>query len=205
MDKANPLFIFVMLTFFLVFALVSCGNSKMANDKKKLEAEFKQYRLASQEKEKFTRTWEKTNRKLTELGAKPYVDKRGGGWTIDIAEDILFSIDSAKLNPNGEKLIGQIGEILNEFLKNETVKKTIRIVVGGHTDKETGTKEWNIVLSDQRAGNVGERLEEILKEKITVEKIGYGFRYPKKNARSTKEHRRITITIQPIAVDYLKK
>ncbi len=103
------------------------------------------------------------------------------------------------------KLIKKIGVIFEEFTQQSMVEKTIRIVVGGHTDKETGSKEHNLNLSDERAQNVANVLMRILhKKNITIEAIGYGYKYPKANAFTLAEHRRITITIQPIAVEYLK-
>jgi outer membrane protein OmpA-like peptidoglycan-associated protein len=206
-DALTVLVAIFLLVFVFTFndnKVLRADNEKLKVDNEKLSIDVEKYRLYNEEMISFTNAWERAARKLEELGAQPTTNLKSGGWKLDIAENILFALNSAELNQEGLDLINQIGKIFEEFTQNEMVEKTIRIVVGGHTDP-TGFKSLNLNLSDDRANNVAEILRKILKSKnITIESIGYGSRYPKKGGTSYDEQRRITITIQPIAVDYLK-
>lgn len=171
----------------------------------KMQGKLDDYALASKEIKQFSDAWRMAEKEFIKHEARPYVDLKSGGWRLEIAENILFNSESAVLSEDGINRIEQIGKILKGFIQSsELVKKTIRIVVGGHCDPR-GSKSFNLELSDNRANNVAERLKSTLKDtRVFIETIGYGYRYLKPNAKNYREHRRITITVQPIAVDYLK-
>jgi len=162
-------------------------------------------RIKNENSAKFVNAWEEAENKLAGLGAKPRTKIDHGGWQLEIAEDILFPINESRLNENGLALIKKIAAIIREFVsKSELVSKTIRIIVGGHTDI-SGPKWFNVVLSEERASAVYTILKgEINAPELQMEWIGYGFRYPKEGAKNAREHRRISITIQPIAVEYIR-
>ena len=184
--------------FLLLYIFTATRNSEM-------QQQLDRYAMASKEIKQFSDAWQAAEDKLRDMKANPYVDIKSGGWRLEIAEEILFDSESAELSKDGIDKIRKIGKILRDFIQtSDLVKKTIRIVVGGHCDP-SGYKSLNLNLSDDRANNVAKQLKAILQDtNVFIETIGYGSRYLKPNAGSYREHRRITITIQPIAVDYLK-
>jgi len=145
---------------------------------------------------------------LKQLGAQTEGSRRDGGWQISIADNILFKISSAEISPAGNKYINQIIAILNKFFEAEGIKNTARIVIGGHSDtsgnvrwSEEERKRYNLRLSQIRANNVANIFQREMPE-IWMEAIGYGEKYPKKNAIMRSENRRISIVIQLIAAEY---
>lgn len=199
-------YIDALTVFVAVFLLVVVFSvTKSRSEKQILEREREKYRLDNKEMVEFTKAWEKAQKKLTDLGAHPYVDMQNGGWKLEIAEKILFDIDQWELKPDGKNMLDKIRDILNEFIQSDVVNQSIRIVIGGHTDKETGKADWNLILSDRRADAVSNVLKQKLEKKVIIESVGFSFKFPKADAQKLEEHRRISITIQPIAVKYLNK
>ena len=140
--------------------------------------------------------------KLESLGAKPEPSFEKGGWILTIADSILFNFDSADITSDGNKFIGKVGNILNKLIPNSDIYNFFRVIVGGHADS-TGKEDYNLNLSDRRANNVAYFLRRKLPN-ISMEAIGYGEKFPKPNAITNKENRRITIILQPIATIYLE-
>lgn len=142
------------------------------------------------------------------LDAGVEASRQSGGWQISIADKILFGLSSANITESGNIYIGKVIQILKKFFEEENIKRTARIVIGGHSDPSgndkwsiEGRKRYNLRLSEIRANNVAS----IFQEKMPgtwMEAIGYGERYPKKDATSNSEHRRISIVIQLIAAEY---
>lgn len=134
-----------------------------------------------------------------------------GGWRITIADDILFSPNSAEVKTKGIKLIKKIAVILkNDFFINNEMIKSTRLIIGGHADttrhqtwNDVILEEKNLFLSTRRANSVAKLLRQDLPN-IIIEAIGYGHHKPKPGAKSNRENRRISIVLQPIAAEYFK-
>lgn len=146
---------------------------------------------------------------IRQLGAQSEGSRQAGGWRISIADNILFNISSAEISPAGNTYINQIVAILKKFFEEEDIKATARIVIGGHSDtsgnnkwSEEERKRYNLRLSEIRANNVANIFQHEMPD-MWMEAIGYGEKYPKKNASKRSENRRISIVIQLIAAEYL--
>lgn len=83
---------------------------------------------------------------------------------------VLFHVDSALIEPAGQRALGQAAEVLQEFPKTA-------VVVQGHTDA-TGTEEHNQRLSERRAGAVKNYLVAQGVDARRMAAIGYGEGYP---------------------------
>jgi outer membrane protein OmpA-like peptidoglycan-associated protein len=91
----------------------------------------------------------KTNLPLTKRPKKGDVELAGN--EIKIKKQIHFETDSAKISTDSTALLEEIADVLT---RNACVKQ---VEIQGHTDN-TGAKEHNKVLSDQRANAVREWL-----------------------------------------------
>lgn len=123
--------------------------------------------------------------KLLELKAK----KTERGYVIALG-NILFEVDKAKLSPGAKQNLLRLVEFLKEFPKRE-------VVVEGHTDS-TGSKAYNLKLSQRRADAVRDFL---VKHGIAPDRIvarGYGEAYPvapNDTAAGRQHNRRVEIVI----------
>lgn len=102
---------------------------------------------------------------LAELAAK----KTERGLIITLG-DVLFAIDQARLNADGNRMVRRLAVVLQQN-PNRTV------LVEGHTDS-TGTTQHNQVLSERRAMAVRDALLDlgVMREQVAVR--GYGEAYP---------------------------
>ncbi|MFW5960472.1 MAG: OmpA family protein, partial [Chitinivibrionales bacterium] len=120
-------------------------------------------------------------------------DARG---TIISMSDILFETGKAALTPKLETNLAKIAGILAVF-------KNSNVLIEGHTDN-TGSDEFNKVLSEKRAESVKEFMIEqgVAEKRLTAE--GYGFSRPVAD-NSTKEgrakNRRVDLIVQDIKPD----
>jgi len=170
--------------------------------------------IKDEKKEKYIISREQTFSKINSLlGDGTLIESLDeGGWEITLAEKILFDPNKADLSSNGKKLINEISTVLREyfFINNEMIKSN-KIIVGGHADASkhrswttVELEQYNLYLSLRRAYAVASVLRKNLPN-VNIEAIGYGHHKPKKYAKSESENRRITIVIQPIAVEYFIK
>jgi outer membrane protein OmpA-like peptidoglycan-associated protein len=90
---------------------------------------------------------------------------------IKIKKQILFETNSARINPASMPLVEEIADVMT---RNPHIK---RIEIQGHTDN-TGSKDNNKTLSEQRAGAVRDALVAlgIQNERLTA--VGYGQEKP---------------------------
>ena len=169
---------------------------------------LRNYELVDQRIAEFTKSWKVFKGEMEKIGARPYIDKESGGWKLEIVEDILFKVDSYELSEDSVNKLKKVSRLLKKFLNsNDKIKNSVRIVVGGHANR-TGPKDYNILLTTKRARSVGSILRSELKGLgIPIEEVGYGYKYLRKDLSNPKDrrHRRVTITIQPIAVKYLEE
>ena len=168
-------------------------------------------RTIDEKSEKLIESWKSVKKQLIELNAHPVIDNNHGGIRLTIAENILFSINSSEISPNGKKYIEQISEILSDFIQtNFNYKDAFRIIVGGHTDL-TGNDQINFPLSYQRAYNVSniikQKFESLKLDSKNIIAIGYGSKYLIDTLVSKPfdpRHRRVTIVIQLLSTEFIK-
>ncbi|GAA4352773.1 OmpA family protein [Angustibacter luteus] len=109
--------------------------------------------------------------------------------TVDLAADVLFATDSAKLSPRAASKIDAVG-------KDIAARGTGTVTVTGYTDS-TGSPAHNLVLSRQRADAVLAALKPVAGGDVTFEAAGRGEADPvatNATAQGRQENRRVTIT-----------
>lgn len=84
-----------------------------------------------------------------------------------------FKVDGKEPGSEEKESLIKIADIINRFAQNGTID------IVGHTDS-TGSYEYNLKLSRQRAENIAKLLKEYgLSPNIAIDKImGYGEKYP---------------------------
>lgn len=155
---------------------------------------------------KFEQAWENVIVALGSRGIQYETLFNDGGMKINISEKILFKLNSADISQQGYDHLGTLTGILDNFISDSEIRRTIRIIIGGYADT-TGNriwtvaqrKEFNLALSQRRAANVASELQKTFKD-IPMEAVGYGENAEKPTAQ---DNRRITLVIQPIAKDLL--
>ena len=91
--------------------------------------------------------------------------------TIDLAADVLFDFDSAKLLPGAHNALERVADVIRERAKG-----TVRIA--GHTDGK-GSPSYNQTLSERRAAEVRSWLTARVREKRTkLVVVGFGASKP---------------------------
>lgn len=118
--------------------------------------------------------------------------KRDARGTIISMSDILFDIGKATLSYELTISLAKIAGIL-------LVYRDSRIIIEGHTDN-TGSAEFNQILSEDRAYNVKEFLIELGVDEYRLSSTGYGFRRPDAS-NSTEEGRKINRRVDIIISD----
>lgn len=94
------------------------------------------------------------------------IERVGEGIKITFREGIQFALNSAELSETSKSNLRELAETLKKY--DDT-----NILIEGHTDI-TGTRKYNMVLSDKRAESVAAYLKElgVAGKRITTE--GYG-------------------------------
>lgn len=155
---------------------------------------------------KFEEAWENVIVALGSRGIQYETLFNDGGMKINISEKILFRVNSADISEQGYEHLKTLTGIINHFIADSEIRRTIRIIIGGYADT-TGNriwtvaqrKEFNLALSQRRAANVASELQKTFND-IPMEAVGYGENTEKPTPQ---DNRRITLVIQPIAKDLL--
>ena len=114
--------------------------------------------------------------------------KRDARGTIISMSDILFDVGKANLPCELKTSLAKVAGIL-------LVYRDSRIIIEGHTDN-TGSAEFNQILSEDRAYNVKEFLIELGVDEYRLSSTGYGFRKPiatNNTKEGRKQNRRVDI------------
>ena len=104
--------------------------------------------------------------------------------------DILFDVNEATLKPAAQVVIAKLVGIL-------LVMPDLNLRIEGHTDA-TGSSEYNLKLSKQRAESVRAFLDESGIEQSRMDSIGYGKERPMASNDTTEgrsKNRRVEIVI----------
>ncbi len=165
-------------------------SDKLKNLKNNLDAEKQKASELAAEAERLKKEAERKFSKLQSSLIKVSKDARG---TIISMSDILFETGKAALTPKLETNLAKIAGIL-------TVFKNSNVLIEGHTDN-TGSEEFNQVLSEKRAESVKKFLIEQGVAEERLKAVGYGFSRPVAD-NSTKEgrakNRRVDLIVQDI-------
>jgi len=129
-------------------------------------------------------------------GAK--IERIGEGIKITFDSGILFDIDKASLKAASKENLAKLASILQKYEDTD-------ILLEGHTDS-TGTEEYNLTLSKQRAQSVANYLAQLKVNPTRFTIMGYGESQPiatNYTAEGRQLNRRVDLGI--MANDKLKK
>jgi outer membrane protein OmpA-like peptidoglycan-associated protein len=98
------------------------------------------------------------------------VERVGEGIKITFGSDILFDVNSYTLKPETQRQLIEFAQTLNKYEDTD-------IRIEGHADA-TGSDDYNLKLSRQRANAVGSFLEQQGVKSARVDEIGYGEAQP---------------------------
>lgn len=113
--------------------------------------------------------------------------------SVDIAADVLFAVDEAKLTPKARDLLRSAAKEITEQ------KATGRVTITGHTDSD-GSQSHNLDLSTRRAQAAAKELRPLLPDGLEVTVDGKGESEPiasNETASGKQQNRRVTVTFTP--------
>ena len=120
------------------------------------------------------------------------VAREGNLVVLTIGQGLLFSAGSSEVNPSSRTVLTDIAKVLKRY-------PSTRIDIGGFTDA-TGTRGFNMRLSQERADAVASLLMTEGVEPTRITAKGYGQEFPKvPTAEGVPEprNRRVEITLVP--------
>lgn len=97
-------------------------------------------------------------------GAK--VERIGEGIKITFDSGLLFDVDKYDLRPQSRENLKKLAAILNKY-------PDTNIIIEGHTDS-TGSREYNLTLSERRARAVAHYLAQLGVSSARFSVMGYG-------------------------------
>lgn len=121
------------------------------------------------------------------------VSRSGDMITLNMPGNITFETGSADLNANFFGVLDSVSLVLKEY--NKTI-----IDVAGHTDA-VGSDQTNLVLSQRRAGTVGQYLRSKGVQDQRIATTGYGKSNPIGNNATDQgraQNRRVELTLTPL-------
>ena len=126
------------------------------------------------------------------------VNRVAEGIQLTFKSSLLFDIDKATLRPESQISLTDLAEIFNEYPDTD-------ILIEGHTDS-TGSDEYNLTLSRQRAQSVANYLAQknVFPTRFTI--MGYGESQPiatNDTVQGRAQNRRVELGI--VANDKLKE
>ena len=133
----------------------------------------------------------KLRAQLADTGVE--VQRVGNNITLDMPGGVTFATNSSDINANFYPVLDKVAATLGEF--NQTI-----IEVAGHTDS-TGSRAYNMALSERRAGSVVGYLTSrgVARERMIA--VGAGPDHPvdtNETAEGRAQNRRVEITIVPV-------
>jgi outer membrane protein OmpA-like peptidoglycan-associated protein len=126
------------------------------------------------------------------------VERIGEGIKVTFDSGILFEVNEAQLQPEAQANLDQLATILNKYDDTE-------ILIEGHTDA-TGSDEYNLELSRNRAQSVSNYLAGLGVDATRFTIMGYGESQPvadNSSIEGRRANRRVDLAI--MANDDLKK
>ncbi len=126
------------------------------------------------------------------------IERVGEGIKVTFDSGILFEVNKATLQPASQANLEQLATILNKYEDTD-------VLIEGHTDA-TGSEEYNLTLSEQRAQSVANFLAGLQVDATRFTIMGYGEGQPVADNASVEgrqANRRVDLAI--MANDKLKK
>lgn len=121
------------------------------------------------------------------------VTRRGNEIILNMPGNVTFDVDSASLRPEFFEVLSSVALVLEEY------EKTV-LVVDGHTDS-TGSRSYNMALSQRRAEAVGDYLIAQGIQPVRLATYGYGPDHPiasNETEAGRQANRRVELTLMPI-------
>lgn len=126
------------------------------------------------------------------------VERIGEGIKITFDSGLLFDVDKYDLRPASQENLKKLAVILNKY-------PDTNIIIEGHTDS-TGTRDYNLTLSERRARAVAAYLAQLGVQSARFSVMGYGPDQPiasNDTPEGRQQNRRVDLGI--IANEKLKK
>ena len=121
------------------------------------------------------------------------VTRDGENIILNMPGNITFGSNESVLRSDFLPVLDSVSEVLKEF-------KSTMIQVGGHTDS-TGSEQYNMLLSQQRAQSVTNALMRFGVDQLRIDTVGFGQSQPiasNANASSRGQNRRVELILLPI-------
>lgn len=121
------------------------------------------------------------------------VTRRGDEIILNMPGNVTFDFDSASLRGEFYEVLDSVALVLEEF--DRTV-----LVIDGHTDS-TGSRSYNMELSQRRASSVGRYLQSQGVNPVRIATYGYGPDHPVASNESESgraANRRVELTLMPV-------
>jgi len=109
---------------------------------------------------------ERLQQQLAELEARP----TERGLVLTLGADVLFDFDRADVKPGARRTLERIARFLNEYPERQ-------VLIEGYTDS-TGSREYNMALSDRRARAVRDTLVDLGVSTPRIQIHGFGPDHP---------------------------
>ena len=103
-------------------------------------------------------------------GAGVSVTRDGENIILNMPGNLTFATDSTNVKSSFDPVLDAVSEVLNEY-------KSTMIQVAGHTDS-TGGDRYNLLLSQQRAQAVSNKLSGYGVEQVRLDTVGFGETQP---------------------------
>jgi outer membrane protein OmpA-like peptidoglycan-associated protein len=129
-------------------------------------------------------------RDLRDAGIR--VSRNGDNLVLSIDEDILFPRNSALPYPRGRGILRDLASVLRDY-------DATYVDVDGFTDT-TGSRDYNLRLSQDRAGHVADMLMQggVAPARVTAQGFGEReLRIPTADGVDEPLNRRVEITLEP--------
>lgn len=121
------------------------------------------------------------------------VTRRGDEIILNMPGNVTFDFDSASLRSEFFEVLDSVALVLEEF------EKTV-LVIDGHTDS-TGSRSYNMELSQRRAEAVGDYLVSREINPVRLASYGYGPDHPiasNETEEGRQANRRVELTLMPV-------
>lgn len=124
------------------------------------------------------------------------VTRRDDEIILNMPGNVTFGFDSAGLRSEFYEVLNSVALVLDEY------EKTV-LVIDGHTDS-TGSRSYNMALSQRRAESVGDYLIAQNIQPVRIATYGYGPDHPvasNDTEAGRQANRRVELTLMPITED----
>ena len=134
---------------------------------------------------------EEFREELADSGVK--VIRDGDNLRLQLPSNITFATGSANISQSFNPVLDDVARVLQKYEKTT-------MLIEGHTDS-TGSRDYNQLLSERRAGSVRDFLLNQGIEPKRTRAVGYGPRYPiasNDTAGGREQNRRVELTLVPM-------